>query len=152
MSFAYPQLDEPKTVEQDSFGQSRSEGAFYRRCARFSRMAQVIWKRRKVFLRRLSIAVALSIVVALVIPARYTATVTLMPPSSDSMSILNMLFGAASSDSDSSGGSSAGSAIGSMLGLSSPGQLYVHAAQSRTLEDRMITLLNLEMLVNAAVG
>ncbi len=82
----------------------------------------------------------LSIPVSLLLPKRYTATVTVLPPQ-ESSSLGAMLESQLSGVSESSGpGGLTGMAAlaGSSLGLKNPNDRYVGMFKSRTVEDAMI--------------
>ncbi len=73
----------------------------------------------------------LAIIVSLLLPVRYTATVTLLPPQEGS-SVSSML----ASQLGSMGGMAA--LAGGSLGLKNPNDRYVAMLQSRTVEDAMV--------------
>ncbi len=73
----------------------------------------------------------LAIVVSLLLPVRYTATVTLLPPQQNSS-----LSTALASQMGSLGGMAA--LAGSSLGIKNPNDMYVAMFKSRTVEDAMI--------------
>lgn len=72
-----------------------------------------------------------AIIVSLLLPIRYTATLTLMPPQQNS-SMSSML----ASQIGNMGGMAA--LAGSSLGLKSPNDMYVAMLKSRTVEDAMV--------------
>lgn len=72
-----------------------------------------------------------AIIISLLLPIRYTATVVLLPPQNQSMSA------ALSSQLSSLGGNMA-AAAGTALGLKNPNDLYVAMLRSRTVEDAMV--------------
>ena len=73
----------------------------------------------------------LAIIVSFLLPSRYTATVTLLPPQQNSSigSVLTSQLGAL-------GGMA--SLAGSSLGLKNPNDMYVAMLKSRTVEDAMV--------------
>jgi tyrosine-protein kinase Etk/Wzc len=134
---------EPET-EPDLLSSPVQFSSVYRRCAGLLKNAGIIWKLRRTFIKFYIPAVFIGTVLIFLIPKHYEAIATLMPPDSNSLSILGLLMG--SSDTSSRGGSdasSAGGAIGSLLGLNSTGQLYVRALGSRTVADHIIQQFDL---------
>ncbi|HVC90953.1 MAG TPA: Wzz/FepE/Etk N-terminal domain-containing protein [Acidobacteriaceae bacterium] len=87
-------------------------------------------RKRIIFWVTLAFAVV-AIIVSLLLPVRYTATVTLLPPQQGS-SMSEML----TSRLGSLGGMA--SLAGSTLGLKNPNDMYVAMLKSRTVEDAMI--------------
>ena len=73
----------------------------------------------------------IAVVVSLVLPKKYTATVTLLPPQQTSP-----MSAALSSQIGSLGGMAA--LAGGSLGLKSPNDMYVAMLKSRTVEDAMV--------------
>jgi tyrosine-protein kinase Etk/Wzc len=73
----------------------------------------------------------LAILLSLILPKRYTATVTLLPPQQNSS-----LSGALATQLGSLGGAAA--LAGSSLGLKNPNEMYVGMLKSRTVEDAMV--------------
>ena len=121
--------------------EKRKRTSLYDRATFFVQKLEVIWHDRRFFIKWCVIGVAISIAIVVLIPTHYTATATLMPPNDASMSFLQMLMGEDPTQGAAPGGSGASSAlgsIGSLLGMGDEGQLYVHATQSRTVEDRII--------------
>lgn len=76
-------------------------------------------------------AAVLAIVVALVLPVRYEAKVTLMPPSQSSSSMGSALLGQL-------GGLGSLTALAGGFGIKNPADMYVSLLTSRTVEDAMI--------------
>jgi uncharacterized protein involved in exopolysaccharide biosynthesis len=72
----------------------------------------------------------LAVIVSLLLPLRYTATVTILPPQQNSMS--SML----TSQLGNLGGMAA--LAGGALGVKSPNDMYVSMLKSRTVEDAMV--------------
>ena len=77
------------------------------------------------------ICAILGIVISLLLPVRYTATVTLLPPQQNSS-----MSAALSSQLGNLGGVAA--LAGSGFGLKNPNDMYVAMLQSRTVEDAMV--------------
>jgi tyrosine-protein kinase Etk/Wzc len=98
-----------------------------------------LWKeRRKLFFRTITL-MALTLGYLLILPNRYTATATLTPPESARMSGLDMLIGAKTGMSQ-----FASSSMGNMLGMRSPGQLYIQKMLSRPVQDGLIERFKLK--------
>jgi len=91
----------------------------------------VIAERKRVVLRTTLIFAVVAIVVSLLLPARYTATLTLLPPQEGSS-----MGAALSSQLGNLGGMAA--LAGGSLGLKNPNDRYVAMLQSRTVEDAMV--------------
>lgn len=106
---------------------------------------KVIRKNLAFFLTSLLILVGISTLIVFLLPKRYEAVATLMPPNDTSMSLLTMLMGGQSSGggAEAAGRPGGGSALSSILGLGTQGQLFVRVAGSRTIEDRMIQRFDL---------
>jgi len=80
--------------------------------------------------------VALAIIAALLLPSKYTATVTLLPPQQSSS-----ISSALASQVGSLGGMAA--LAGSSLGIKNPNDMYIAMLKSRTVEDAMVQRFNL---------
>jgi uncharacterized protein involved in exopolysaccharide biosynthesis len=91
----------------------------------------VIAERKRVILTITATFALLSIVVSLLLPKSYTATVTLLPPQQNSS--VNASLAAQLG----SGGGMAALA-GGALGLKNPNDMYVAMLQSRTVEDAVV--------------
>lgn len=105
----------------------------------------VIADHRGLIFRVTAAAVLLAVVVTLLLPERFTATVTVLPPREDS-SFGALLESQLSGLGGSSGlGGMAGMAAlaGSSLGLKSPNSRYVGMFRSRVVEDAVITRFGL---------
>ena len=87
-------------------------------------------RKRMIFLITAGFAL-LAVVVVLILPKRYTATVTLLPPQQNS-SMGSML----ASQLGSMGGMAA--LAGSSLGIKNPNDMYVAMLKSRTVEDGVV--------------
>jgi len=99
---------------------------------------RLLWEDRRLLLRVTGLGLVIAIVVAFVIPARYTSTARLMPPDSQSGQGLAMLAALA-------GKASPGIAnmAGDLLGIKSSGDLFVGVLKSRTVEDAVIAKFDL---------
>lgn len=99
----------------------------------------MLWERRRWLASALIYGLALSAVVAFLIPKRYDSTTRLMPPDGQSGSGLAMLAAMAGK----SGGLGLGSMAGDLLGMRSSGALFVEILRSRTVEDRIVSRFDL---------
>ena len=105
---------------------------------------RLIWEQRRMLSRVAAVALAGSIVLALVIPARYTATTRLMPPDNQSGSGMALAAVAAMSQSTSSGGEGLSGIASNLLGLKSNSDVFVGILGSRTVRDNLIQQFNLK--------
>jgi len=114
-------------------------------------MAWLLWAKRRFIARFTAAGVVVFVLIAFLIPKRYTATAHLMPPSFNNMSELMMSLPGLSSDSGEGGGGGGAASKTSglmglasqLLGLNSSGQLFVGVLQSRTVEDDVINRFGL---------
>ncbi|MGC1423103.1 MAG: Wzz/FepE/Etk N-terminal domain-containing protein [Terracidiphilus sp.] len=90
----------------------------------------VLAERKNIILGVTAVFAILAIIISLVLPKRYTATVTLLPPQQGSS-----IGAGLSSQLGSLGGMAA--LAGGSLGLKSPNDMYVALFKSRTVEDAM---------------
>jgi uncharacterized protein involved in exopolysaccharide biosynthesis len=91
----------------------------------------VLAERKRLILSVTATFAIIAIIVSLVLPPRYTATITLLPPQQSSS------MGAALASQLSSMGSMAALAGGG-LGLKNPNEMFVAMFKSRTVEDGMV--------------
>jgi len=91
----------------------------------------VLAERKRVILWITAIFAVLAIVISLILPKRYTATVTLLPPQQNSS-----MASALSSQLGNLGGMAA--LAGGSLGLKNPNDMFVAMLKSRTVEDAMV--------------
>jgi len=97
-----------------------------------------LWDRRQFILRSAGAGLALSTMIAFLIPKQFESTTHLMPP--DQMnSGMAMLAAAAGSQA----GSGLGAVAGNLLGLKSTGALFIAILQSRTVENDLVDKLDL---------
>ena len=94
---------------------------------------RLLWDNRQFLLRVGAYALLASILIALLIPARYQSVTRLMPPESQSSS-LGMLAAMAGR----SGVGGLGGLAGDFLGAKSSGALFVGILSSQTVQDRLI--------------
>ncbi|MGA2697864.1 MAG: hypothetical protein ABSE92_17520, partial [Terriglobales bacterium] len=110
-------------------------------------LARLFWPKRRTLGKGAVWGLVIGLIVALLIPNTYEATVQLMPPDSSSLSgstaMLGLLMGATGgggiggSSSGGGGGGLAGT-VGELLGGQRPGPLFIGIMSSRTLSDRII--------------
>ena len=108
--------------------------------ARTAAKFRLLWDRRQFLIKALLYGAVASLVLAFLIPTRYTSTLRLMPPdqqSSGLSSMVSSLLG--SSDSVSSLAGSAQEA----LGLKTSSDLFIGILGSRTVQDDLIGKFNL---------
>jgi uncharacterized protein involved in exopolysaccharide biosynthesis len=97
----------------------------------------IVLAERKLLILGVTAAFAiLAIVVSLVLPPRYTATVTLLPPQQNTS-----MAAALASQLGNLGG--LGALAGGSLGLKNPNDMFVAMFKSRTVEDAMVQHFNL---------
>jgi uncharacterized protein involved in exopolysaccharide biosynthesis len=91
----------------------------------------VLAERKRIILSVTAVFAIVAIIVSLVLPPRYTATLTLLPPQQSSS-----MGAALASQLGSMGGMAA--LAGGSLGLKNPNDMYVAMFKSRTVEDAMV--------------
>jgi tyrosine-protein kinase Etk/Wzc len=91
----------------------------------------VLAERKRLIVRITAVFAVLAIILSLILPARYTAMITLLPPQEGS-SMAGML----ASQLGNLGGMAA--LAGGSLGIKNPNDRYVAMLQSRTVEDAMV--------------
>ncbi len=100
----------------------------------------VLFKRKRLIISFTFTVALLTAIVSLIMPEIYRAETTILPPQSSnagmSSQVLNQLGGAVG-------------LAGSILGISSPADLYVGMLKSRTIYDRIIDRFNLMELYEA---
>jgi uncharacterized protein involved in exopolysaccharide biosynthesis len=90
----------------------------------------VIAERKHIILRVTAVFAILAIVVSLLLPKSYTATVTLLPPQQNTSANATL--------SSQLGSVSGMAALSGNIGLKNPNDIYVGMLQSRTIEDAMV--------------
>ena len=96
----------------------------------------ILAERKRLILTITAVFAVLAIVISFLLPQKYTATATLLPPQQNSSigSALTAQLGAMSGVAALAGGS---------LGLKNPNDMYISMLRSRTVEDAMIAQFNL---------
>ena len=98
---------------------------------------RLMWFERKFLCRSFCAGLALSTLVAFMIPARYSSTAQLMPPDSEANSGLALA-------AELSGQGGIGGLAGDLLGMKSTGALFVGVLGSETVQDRIIQRFDLK--------
>jgi uncharacterized protein involved in exopolysaccharide biosynthesis len=99
----------------------------------------VLLERRLFLFRVMACGLALSTLLAFLIPPRYEARTQLMPPDSEPGPGLPSLLALGATK-----GSSLGMLAGDLLGLKNSGGLFIGILRSRTVEDRIINTFDLK--------
>ena len=103
---------------------------------------RLFWNERGLLGKAFLAGIVVGCLVAFLIPARYEATVQLMPPDTQSTSGMAML--AALTAKAGSGSSNLGGIAGDLLGVKSSGALFVGVLSSRTVQDRVVQRFQLK--------
>jgi uncharacterized protein involved in exopolysaccharide biosynthesis len=98
---------------------------------------QLLWDSRRLFFKVATRALAISLIVAFLIPARYESVVSIMPP--DSLGSGAML--AALADKAKPG---LAAMAGNLLGMKNTGALFVNLLSSRTVQDHLVDKFHLQ--------
>jgi capsule polysaccharide export protein KpsE/RkpR len=112
-------------------------------------VAWLLWRKRQFVLRLTGIGAVVGLILALLIPSRFTATAQLMPPDAmggESMGMAAMAAGMA----DKAGG--LGTAAADLLGFKSSGALFVGILKSRTVQDRLVEQFDLRKVYGTRYG
>lgn len=131
--------DETESIPPDVALMSESIGEQHS----FLPYLELFWTQRRVLLRAGLYAMFASILLALLIPARYQAATRLMPPDSQSGSGLGLL---AAMSARSGAGANALGLAGDLLGVKSSGALFVGVLGSETIQDRIIDKFRLKTI------
>lgn len=105
---------------------------------RYARILQVLQPSRGLIVRTVLVGIALSLMIAFLVPKRYDATARLMPPDNQANSMLTMLMG---SMADRIPGAALGA---SLLGGKTTGALFVGVLGSRTVQDKLVNQFELQ--------
>ena len=95
----------------------------------------VILKHKKMIIKIVAAVFILSIIISLIIPKKYTAIATILPPVESASSVSGILAQA---------GGALGGLAGSLMGANTPADLFVGILQSRTVADNLINRFNLK--------
>jgi uncharacterized protein involved in exopolysaccharide biosynthesis len=105
----------------------------------------VLWQERRSILRWALAGCVFSLLLAFVLPVRYTSTTRLMPPDQAGGGLAATLATLAKGGS-SSGGSDLGMMGSELLGMHTTSDLFVGVLHSRSVEDDLIHKFNLQKL------
>jgi uncharacterized protein involved in exopolysaccharide biosynthesis len=95
-----------------------------------------VWRERRFIAKAFAVGFLVAAIVSLLIPPTYESTSRLMPPERQSLSSLAGLLAAATSDDKT--GSVVGGVMSDVLGMKTPGALYVGVLKSRTIQDALV--------------
>ncbi len=115
------------------------EGLFEDLRERQADQLRLLWRNRRFFVRAAAIGLAVSTLVAFLIPKSYIAITQLMPPDPQSTSGMAMMAAMASK-----AGGGLGSMAGDLLGLKSSGALFIGVLRSETSQERLIEQFDLK--------
>lgn len=101
---------------------------------------RLLWGCRRFFLRAAAIGLAVSTLIAFIIPKSYTSTTQLMPPDQQSSSNMAMAMMAAMT---AKAGSGLAGVAGDLLGMKSTGALFIGVLRSQTSQDRLVQQFDL---------
>ena len=107
---------------------------------------RLLWSRRQLFLRAAALGLAVSTLVAFLIPKSYISTTQLMPPDAQSTSGMAMMAAMAAK-----GGGGLAGVAGDLLGLKSSGALFIGVLRSQTSQDRLIQQFDLRKVYGTAL-
>jgi uncharacterized protein involved in exopolysaccharide biosynthesis len=104
---------------------------------RFASGVRTVWSQRTFLVRLSVLGLGLGLLVAFLIPARYTSTTRLMSPDNQAGSSLGMV-------ASSMGATRGGEIANGLLGLKSTSDVFVGILTTRTVQDQIIEQLNLK--------
>jgi len=111
-------------------------------------IGRLLWTERALLWRVTRNGTLLAILVAFLLPVRYTSTTQLMPPESESgtgMAMMAALAGG-TGEGKSAGGTAMPSGLASLLGMKNQGDLFVSILGSRTVQDALINRFDLRKI------
>ena len=140
-----PQIEEPPqpiTEETDLEAVSSAE-------LRAKAVAQLrlFWNERRFLGKAFLAGIVFGGLVSFLIPARYEATVQLMPPDTQSTTGMAMLAALTAK----AGNSNLGGLAGDLLGVKSSGALFVGVLSSRTVQDRVVQRFQLKKVYSVSL-
>jgi uncharacterized protein involved in exopolysaccharide biosynthesis len=101
---------------------------------------RLFWNERGFLGKAFLVGIVLGCLVAFLTPARYEATVQLMPPDTQSTTGMAMLAALTAK----AGSNNLGGIAGDLLGVKSSGALFVGVLSSRTVQDRIVQRFQLK--------
>jgi len=115
---------------------------------RFARNVRTVWGERTFLVRLSLLGLVIGLLIAFLIPARYTSTTRLMPPDNQSGSPVALAVSMAAGRSAAGGG--VGEIAGDLLGLKSTSDVFVGILASRTVQDRIVQQFDLKKVYGAS--
>jgi capsule polysaccharide export protein KpsE/RkpR len=103
---------------------------------------QLVWDKRRALYRVAAWALAISTVIAFLIPNQYESSASIMPPDSMSDNAGSMLAALVGGKGNSK--TDLMSMAGSFLGMKNTGALFVELFRSRSVQERVVDRLNLQ--------
>jgi capsule polysaccharide export protein KpsE/RkpR len=100
-------------------------------------MLSILWERRTALYKSAMVGLVLSIIVAFIIPVRYTSTTRLMPPDQAGGGVTSILAALTK------GSSELATLGGELFGLKSSGEIFVGMLHSNTVENALINKFDL---------
>jgi len=100
-------------------------------------LLRVFWHRRRLAACIVGAGILFSVVYSLALPKMYTSTTSLMPPDNNSGSGTNLLGLLASANSSAVG------AAPSLLGMKTPGAVFIGVLESRTVQEGLVNRFGL---------
>lgn len=134
-------LDPEPLTQADEIGLSSEEEVSEGLAEKAARFLRICWLKRKMMFTILAIGISISLADALHQDNVYTSTTTFMPTGDTSgySNLMNIM-----------GASSSAASLGSqMLGLETPGELYVAVLRSRNVLDSLVARFNLAQFYGA---
>jgi len=126
--FSPPDLEQELVIEVEDAGEYQARNV--------ARLA-LLWRERRFLLRCAGLGMVASIIIALLIPVRYTSITRLMPPDQAGAGMASMLAALGK------GGTELGMIGSELLGLKTSGDLFVGVLHSRTIQDRLVNKFDL---------
>jgi uncharacterized protein involved in exopolysaccharide biosynthesis len=113
-----------------------AEQAALTREQRVAKLA-LLWRERQFLYRCAGVGIVLSVVIAFLLPVRFTSTTRLMPPDQAGAGMASMLSALTKA------GGELGSLGSDLLGMRTSSDLFVGILHSRTIQDRLINKFDL---------
>jgi uncharacterized protein involved in exopolysaccharide biosynthesis len=118
---------------------AQTEEDVQERRVRLIERLQRLWNERRLIGRASAAGFLASIIIALIIPNRFTSVARLMPPDQEASSTGAAMLAAMAGKA----GSSLGNLGAQLLGLKTTGDLFIGILQSRTVENDLVTTFDL---------
>jgi uncharacterized protein involved in exopolysaccharide biosynthesis len=131
-------IHEMEPVVEIEFPTSPVESRSSREVSKGLAALQLLWAKRRFLFRVAVWAIAISTVIAFLIPNQYESTVRIMPP--DSMNGTGTMLAAIAAKTN----PELASMAGALLGGKSSGALFVDLFRSRSVQDSVVDRLNLQ--------